>query len=88
MSHMPRETGAPAGLSRKHRAAPRFLAPLGGRSLALGALSCVLVWIAHTSQASRLARLASQGLGLPPATDPSRECWREDMGCEADNPPR
>ncbi|GEC96908.1 MAG: hypothetical protein RLZZ220_2515 [Pseudomonadota bacterium] len=91
MSHMPRETGAPAGLSRKHRAAPRFLAPLGGRagrSLALGALSCVLVWIAHTSQASRLARLASQGLGLPPATDPSRECWREDMGREADNPPR
>ena len=91
MPHTPRETGALAGLSRKRRAAPSFLAPhwgRAGRSLALGALSCVLVWIAHTSQASRLARLASQGLGLPPATDPSRECWREDMGREADNPPR
>ena len=52
------------------------------------ALRGLLVWIAETSQASRLARLASQGLGLPPATDPSRECWREDMGREADNPPR
>ena len=64
MPHTPRETGALAGLSRKRRAAPSFLAPhwgRAGRSLALGALSCVLVWIAHTSQASRLARLASGG---------------------------
>ena len=90
MPHTPRETGAPAGLSRKRRAAPSFLTPYwgrAGRSLALGALSCVLVWIAHTSQASRLARLASQGLGLPPAIDPGRECWREDMGRQADTPP-
>ena len=36
---------------------------------------------------SRLARLASQGLGLPPAIDPGRECWREDMGRQADTPP-
>ena len=51
------------------------------------ALRGLLVWIAETSQASRLARLASQGLGLPPAIDPGRECWREDMGRQADTPP-
>ena len=90
MPHTPRETGALAGLSRKRRAAPSFLAPhwgRAGRSPALAALRGLLVWIAETSQASRLARLASQGLGLPPATDPGRECWREDMGRGADSPP-
>ena len=89
MSHTPRETGALAGLPRKRRPAPSFLAPHWGqaeRSPALVALRGLLVWIAETSQASRLARLASQGLGLPPA-DPGRECWREDMGRQADTPP-
>ena len=83
MPHTPRETGALAGLSRKRRAAPSPLASHGGRagrSPALGALRSLLVWIAETSQASRLARLASMGLGLPRSTDPGRECWREDMG--------
>ncbi len=55
---------------------------------ALAGLRGLLVWIAETSQASRLARLASMGLGLPRSTDPGRECWREDMGRGAAEPPR
>ena len=73
----------------QQRAAPGFLAPhggLAGRSPALGALRRLLAWIAETTQASRLARLSSQGLGLPRAADPGRECWREDMGRQADTP--
>ena len=57
------------------------------QSAALARLRGLLAWIAETTQASRLARLSSQGLGLPPATDPRRECWREDMGRGADSPP-
>ena len=56
------------------------------QSAALAGLRGLLAWIAETTQASRLARLSSQGLGLPPATDPGRECWREDMGRQADPP--
>ncbi len=56
------------------------------QSAALAGLRGLLAWIAETTQASRLARLSSQGLGLPPATDPHRECWREDMGRQADPP--
>ena len=44
----------------------------------------LLGWIAETTQASRLARLSSLGLGLPRHADPGRECWREDMHREAD----
>ena len=39
----------------------------------------LLAWIAETTQASRLARLSSLGLGLPRHADPGRECWRDDM---------
>lgn len=56
------------------------------QSAALAGLRGLLAWITETTQASRLARLSSQGLGLPPATDPRRECWREDMGRQADPP--
>ncbi|MDD3327198.1 MAG: hypothetical protein PHW25_08965 [Zoogloea sp.] len=56
------------------------------QSAALAGLRGLLAWIAETTQASRLARLSSQGLGLPPATDPRRECWREDMGRESAPP--
>ncbi|WP_298598612.1 hypothetical protein [Zoogloea sp.] len=56
------------------------------QSAALAGLRGLLAWITETTQASRLARLSSQGLGLPPATDPRRECWREDMGRQAEPP--
>ena len=46
---------------------------------ALAGLRDLLAWIAETTQASRLARLSSLGLGLPRHPDPGRECWRDDM---------
>ena len=49
------------------------------QSAALAGLRGLLAWIAETTQASRLARLSSLGLGLPRHADPGRECWRDDM---------
>lgn len=40
----------------------------------------LLRWISESSRASRLARLATQGLELPRRRDAEAERWREDMG--------
>lgn len=40
----------------------------------------LLRWISESGGASRLARLATQGLELPRRRDAEAEHWREDMG--------
>ena len=52
----------------------------------LSVLDALLRWISDSSRASRLARLATQGLELPPRRDAEAERWREDMG-ETDSRP-
>ena len=52
----------------------------------LSVLDALLRWISDSSRASRLARLATQGLELPPRRDADAERWREDMG-ETDSRP-
>ena len=52
----------------------------------LSVLDALLRWISDSSRASRLARLATQGLELPPRRDAEAERWREDMG-DADSRP-
>ena len=46
----------------------------------LTVFDALLRWISESSRASRLARLATQGLELPPRRDADAERWREDMG--------
>ncbi|WP_141349724.1 hypothetical protein [Zoogloea ramigera] len=52
----------------------------------LTVFDALLRWISESSCASRLARLATQGLELPPRRDADAERWREDMG-DADSRP-
>jgi len=46
----------------------------------LSVFDALLRWIGESSRASRLARLATQGLELPHRHDAEAERWREDMG--------
>ena len=46
----------------------------------LSVFDALLRWISESGRASRLARLATQGLELPRRRDADAECWREDMG--------
>ncbi|MDD3325574.1 MAG: hypothetical protein PHW25_00640 [Zoogloea sp.] len=52
----------------------------------LSVFDALLRWISESSRASRLARLATQGLELPPRRDAEAERWREDMGESAPRP--
>lgn len=40
-------------------------------------LAKLLRWIAHTTRASRLARLSTIGLKIPRENDPDADRWRE-----------
>lgn len=46
----------------------------------LSVFDVLLRWISESSRASRLARLATQGLELPHRREAEAERWREDMG--------
>lgn len=46
----------------------------------LSVFDALLRWISESSRASRLARLATQGLELPRRREAEAERWREDMG--------
>ena len=46
----------------------------------LSVFDAPLRWISESSRASRLARLATQGLELPHRREAEAERWREDMG--------
>ena len=52
----------------------------------LTVFDALLRWISESSRASRLARLATQGLERSPRRDADAERWREDMG-DADSRP-